>query len=1026
MGAHLTVMAIDLTSGMPVLQPSGVAECIERLAASGGSGHPLTVYRMQFHSGWRFEDAHQLVAYLRQLGVTHLYSSPILKARSGSRHGYDIVDHNAINPELGSEEDFFSLVQELKSSGMGVLLDIVPNHMGVGYGSNPWWQDVLENGRTSAYAEFFDIDWEPLKAELHGKVLLPVLGGQYGEELERGNIVVSWDDGGFRANYFDKTFALDPRTYATVLEGTGVLSAEAAAPDMALLTQIAASFRNLPPPTVVDAGLVAFRRREVAELKGRMAELVERSSSVRAAIERALRRINGRPGAPDTFDLLHQLLEAQAYRLAHWRVSAEEINYRRFFDINDLVGVRMENPGVFAATHRLIRRLLANRTIDGLRLDHPDGLFNPAQYLVRLQTLYAASQCRGPEPQGEVGEDGIEREVQAAFPDARSGSSHPLLYVVVEKILEQGEQLPENWAVDGTVGYEFGMLLTNLFIDGNNRRAFTNLYHRFLGAPLDPDSIIYESKHLILHTSLASEVAVLTHQLQEICSADRHARDFTLKMLADGIREVIACFPVYRTYVDASGRVSDRDRAYINEAVSRAKRRNESTAHAAFDLIRDILLLKQPRSAELGRKQLYFTMKFQQLTGPAMAKGLEDTACYIYNRLVSVNEVGGSPREFGITAEEFHKANQARLENWPRQLLETSTHDSKRSEDVRARLDVLSEMPKQWSAQVLRWRRANRTRKRIISDGRTVPDPNEEYLLYQTLVGAWPFQMESLEDRGQFLQRVQEYMNKAVHEAKVNLSWTNPNPEYVQALGQFLTGILEPGKGKRLNSFVPQLQAFLPVVLFFGAVNSLAQVLLKLTVPGVPDIYQGNEMFDFSMVDPDNRRPVDYQLRQQALEDLLERKRAGDLPALCHELLGNYQDGRTKLWTTLQALHFRREHPELLTQGSYRPLTVSGSGSQHVVAFAREHQTGFAVVVVPRFACTLMQSAATGSAAPYGSEAWLEAWSEAWKDTQVHLPVASPARLTNLFTGEWLEAEERSLACGGLFRHFPVALLSAE
>jgi (1->4)-alpha-D-glucan 1-alpha-D-glucosylmutase len=597
--------------------------------------------------------------------------------------------------------------------------------------------------------------------------------------------------------------------------------------------------------------------------------------------------------------------------------------------------------------------------------------------------------------------------------------------VVVEKILEQGEQLPENWATDGTVGYEFGMLLTNLFIDGRNRRAFTNLYHRFIGGPLDPDSVVYESKHLILHTSLASEVAVLTHQLEEICSADRHARDFTRKMLSDGIREVIACFPVYRTYVDARGNVSDRDRAYINEAVSRAKRRNESTAHSAFDLIRDILLLKEARTAELGRKQLYFTMKFQQLTGPTMAKGLEDTACYIYNRLVSVNEVGGSPREFGITPEEFHKANQTRLANWPRQLLETSTHDSKRSEDVRARLNVLSEMPKEWSAHVMRWRRTNRTRKRIISDGRTVPDPNEEYLLYQTLVGAWPYQMETAEDEQQFLQRIQAYMSKAVHEAKVNLSWTNPNPEYVQAVEQFLAAILQSGKGKRANAFVPQLQALLPAVMFFGALNSLAQVLLKLTAPGVPDIYQGNEVFNFSLVDPDNRRPVDYQLRRQALADLLENQNSGDLPSLCHELLREYRDGRIKLWTTLRALHFRREHSELLSQGAYRVLTVTGSGSQHAVAFAREHETGFAVIVVPRFAYTLMKDAA-GSEAPYGSDAWLQAWSEAWKDTQVQLPLASPARLKDVFTGEWQESEERSLHCGELFRHFPVALLSGE
>ncbi len=760
-----------------MLQPSGVAECIEHLAASGGSVRPLAVYRMQFHSGWRFEDARPLIAYLHKLGVTHLYSSPILKARSGSRHGYDIVDHNAINPELGGEEDFRSLVRELKSSGMGVLLDTVPNHMGVGYGSNPWWQDVLENGSSSVYAEFFDIDWSPLKPELHGKILLPVLGAQYGEELERGNIQLSWDDGAFRVNYYDKSFALDPRTDAMVLEGTGVLSAESSDPDMALLTQLAASLRSLPPHSTEDPALVAFRRREAPELKARLAELVERSPAVRSAIDRALQRINGRTGAPDTFDLLHHLLEAQAYRLAHWKVSAEEINYRRFFDINDLVGVRMEIPKVFAATHRLIRRLLADRTIDGLRLDHPDGLFNPAEYLVRLQVLYAASQCCGPKPQGQVGENGIELEVQSAFTHSESLPYHPPLYVVVEKILEQGEHLPENWATDGTVGYEAGTLLTNLFIDSRNRRAFTNLYQRFLGGPLDADSVIYESKHLILHTSLASEVGVLTHQLQKICHADRHARDFTLKMLADGIREVIASFPVYRTYVDARGKISDRDRAYIIEAVSRAKRRNESTSHAAFDFLRDILLLKEARTPELSRKQLCFTMKFQQLTGPTMAKGLEDTACYIYNRLASVNEVGGSPREFGIPPEEFHRANQARLESWSRQLLETSTArqqaQRRRARPVERSFRDAQAMVRAGHCAGARIEPANA----LFPTAAPCPIPTRSICSTRPWWGLGPSR-RSWGKTPQFLKRVQQYMNKAVHEAKVNLSWTNPNAEY--------------------------------------------------------------------------------------------------------------------------------------------------------------------------------------------------------------------------------------------------------
>jgi (1->4)-alpha-D-glucan 1-alpha-D-glucosylmutase len=967
---------------------------------------------MQFQADWRFEDARRLVPYLHALGVTHLYSSPILKARAGSTHGYDIVDHNAINPEIGTEDDFRALVRDLKAAGMGVLLDIVPNHMGVGYGTNPWWQDVLENGRASAFAEFFDIDWEPLKPELHGKVLLPVLGSPYGEELEQGRIQVRWDADGCRVQYYDKNFAVDPQTFGLVF---GPDLPPAAEPDLQRLAELLSDLRNLPARDVGDAALVARRREQAPRLKAALKDLWERSPAVQEAVRQATIRINGRPGDPESFHDLHRLLEAQAYRLAHWVVSAEEINYRRFFDINDLVGLRMENPEVFAATHRLIRRLLAEGGIDGLRVDHPDGLFNPVQYFTRLQTLYAAARCCGPEPQGEVGENGIELELQSAFAQWESAPRPPLLSVLVEKILEAGESLPADWAVDGTVGYEFGVLLNNLFLDSRNRRAFTNLYHRFIGGALDADSVIYESKKLILHTALASEVAVLTHRLQEISNSDRYARDFTRKMLSDAIREVIACFPVYRTYVDARGNVSERDRAAIVEAVARAKHRNEIMASAVFDYLRDILLLKEsPRSLDLSRKQLYFTMKFQQLTGPAMAKGLEDTACYVDNRLVSVNEVGGSPAQFGTSVEEFHRAGQVRAERWPFQLLETSTHDSKRSEDVRARLNLLSEMPKLWSANVMRWRRANRTRKRIISDGRTVPDANEEYLLYQTLVGTWPWRLDSPEERGRYLRRIQQYMNKAVHEAKVNLSWTNPNPEYIQALEQFIAKILQPGKRTRPNTFLQQMEAFLPPVFFFGAIASLAQLLLKATAPGVPGLYQGNEFFDFSLVDPDNRRPVDYSVRECALQELLAEVHAGDRRRLCERLLAQYQDGRLKMWTTLQALRFRREHADLFRHGRYLPLEASGEGRDHVVAFAREHLGDAAVVVVPRFAYTLMKGE---PAHPFA---------EAWQDTRVMLPGSLPLRWENVFTGEACEipdAGARSLSCGDLFRVFPVALL---
>ncbi|HET8666618.1 MAG TPA: malto-oligosyltrehalose synthase, partial [Terriglobales bacterium] len=788
------------SSGILSREITGISECMDRLASRKFHDRPVSTYRLQFHANFRFSDALAIVPYLHALGVSHCYSSPILKARSGSMHGYDITDHNALNPEIGTEAEFRQFVAGLKSRGMGLILDTVPNHMGVGYGDNPWWQDVLENGRSSEFASFFDIDWEPVKTELCDKVLIPILGNQYGAELESGRIKLTYDDGRFLLRYYDKTLPIDLQTVPMIFEPIGDLRAQQVRiglleAERTQLENLLWDMRQLPPHTASDPDQAALRARQVPELRNRFCELVERAPRVRELVDAAIKLCNGDPGQPRSFDALHRLLEGQAYRLAHWRVSAQEINYRRFFDINDLVGLRMENPKVFAATHRFLRKLLADGLVSGIRLDHPDGLLNPVQYFTRVQMLYAASQCCGPEAVPPVAENGIEIEVQDIFGQHDWMSSQAPLYVLVEKILEHGEELPPDWPVDGSVGYDFANLVNGIFIDQRNSRFFTGLYRRFIGGPVDVDTLIYEAKMLIMRTALSSEVTVLSHLLEEIASTDRHARDFTRPALTDAIREVIACFPVYRTYIDERGNVSDRDRQYIVEAVARAKRRNPSTTTALFDFLRDILLLNIPEnvSIDLHRRRLNFTLKFQQLTGPVMAKGLEDTVFYVYNRFVSVNEVGGSPAEFGRPVEEFHRANSERAEHWRFSMLATSTHDTKRSEDVRARLNVLSEMPRPWAAQVMRWRRSNRARKRSIGDGRLVPDPNEEFQLYQTLVGVWPLQINAKGDRESFVQRIKAYMTKAVHEAKVNLSWVNQNPEYVQALEQFIERILRPG-----------------------------------------------------------------------------------------------------------------------------------------------------------------------------------------------------------------------------------------
>jgi (1->4)-alpha-D-glucan 1-alpha-D-glucosylmutase len=1004
-----------MRSSTPTLIPDNqeLTDLLERIVTER-KDRPLSTYRLQFHKGFRLEHARELVGYLHDLGVSHLYASPFLEARSGSMHGYDIINHERLNPEVGTEDDLRGLARELGAREMCIVLDIVPNHMGVST-RTPWWRDVLQHGRASQYAEFFDIDWNPLKPELHNKLLLPVLGDQYGEELEQGRLQVRNNDGELVVQYYDHDFPLDPQSLPLIFDAQGGVPADEnkrSSADLNAVAELIERLRTLPPHSTTDPAQARERMKTWDSIRPRWTELLRNSSAVKALLDRALPAINGRPGESGSFDLLHLLLELQVYRLAHWRVSGEEINYRRFFDVNDLVGLRMENPQVFAATHRMLRRMLAEKLISGVRIDHCDGMLNPRQYLIRLQMLYAAARINGLEAVEPLAENGISQEIQNAFSQNDwMYSQHPL-YAVVEKILEPGEELPEEWPVDGTSGYDFTNLVNGIFIDQQNEHAFDRIYLRFAGPMTDVDTLIYQSKKLIMHTALASEVNVLTHLLGEISSDDRRARDYTLKTLRDSIREAIACFPVYRTYIDERGEYTQRDREYIERAIRRAKRLNPGTSESVFDFLRDTLLLKGGRLDEmLYRRRLYFVLKFQQLTGPVMAKGLEDTVCYVYNRFISVNEVGGSPKHFGLHVDDFHHGNARRAERWPNSMLATSTHDTKRSEDVRARLNVLSEMPKLWSAFVMRARRMNRGKKITISDGRTAPDPNEEYLLYQTLVGMWPVQAH-MQDRGELIQRLQDYMTKAVHEAKVNLSWVNQCPEYVDALRNFIAAILTDSA--RTNAFVEVLQDFLQPIAYFGIINSLAQTTLKLTSPGNPDVYQGTELWDFSLVDPDNRRPVDYALRRELLASL--RQPNTNPPDLCHELIDSWQDGRIKMWTTLRALEVRREHPELFHQGGYVPLQATGM-TRNVCAFARVHHARnaatpeMAVVAVPRFAYAMMGGKPSAS---------LE---EAWGNSAINIPEEGPQEFTNVFTGETVRAEGCSLLCRELFHQFPVALL---
>jgi (1->4)-alpha-D-glucan 1-alpha-D-glucosylmutase len=985
-------------------------ECVDRVIKSDARV-PVSTYRVQMHKDFNFADAQAIAGYLKNLGIGDFYSSPIFEARPGSMHGYDVTRHDRLNPELGGDEGFATFSQELQKQGLGLLLDIVPNHMGVGNDS-VWWQDVLENGHASRYSEYFDIDWTPLKPALRNKLLLPILGDQYGAELENKHIQVSIQDGRTRIHYYDHSMPVAPRTIHLIFDqgaGTPV-------PDW--FRNLLHAIEELPPHETSNDDLREQRQAQLDDLLPRLREAL-RSQEMQPVIEKALAEINGTEGDPHSFDHLHALLDAQPYRLASWRTSAEEINYRRFFDVNDLVGLRMENPAVFAETHCLIRSLIATGQVTGLRIDHCDGMFNPRQYLIRLQLLYLASQCAGPNPQQATAANGIERSVLDTVRGYDWSQSQGPLYTVVEKILEPREYLPTAWPVRGTSGYDFVYLANGIFIQSANEKRFDNLYSQVLGHTVDPDELIYRSKLQVMQTALASEVYALTNLLSRIAASDRRARDFTDNILETVLRQTIAAFPVYRTYIDDRGEYGARDVAFLRYAIARAKRLNPDVDASAFDFLRETLLLQEPVA---GTKQkpdaqmLYFALKFQQLTGPVMAKGVEDTAFYVYTRFLSSNEVGGSAKSFGISLETLHQSNQERLRNSPDTMLTTSTHDTKRSEDVRNRLNVLSEIPQVWASSVRKWQRMNAKFKQKMEDGRVAPDNNEEYLLYQTIVGAWPWKWEPA-DRDNFIERIRQYSSKALSEAKVNLSWINPDPEYMKAVHAFITAILMPGAKGKESAFVKSLDALMPQLQIFGAVNSLAQVVLKSSVPGVPDFYQGNELWELTLVDPDNRRPVDYKLRAGYLEELQAMADSEGPAAACRSVLSNLADGRVKLWTTHRILQLRQKEHLLFRKGEYTVLEVSDNRKENLIAFSRKDAASgrSMIVAIPRFACSLMRSKAE---LPLGT---------AWGNDLLKVPENAGTRYTNIFTGESIEVTERqAIPLSSLMASFPVAVLISD
>jgi (1->4)-alpha-D-glucan 1-alpha-D-glucosylmutase len=853
---------------------------------------PRATYRLQLRAGFGFSEAASVAAYLARLGVSHVYLSPFFKARPGSSHGYDIIDHAELNPELGTEADYAAMIDAFRREGLKTILDIVPNHMGVGGADNPLWLDVLEWGPESRYAGWFDIDWSARDGG-GGKVLAPVLGAQYGEELRSGRLTLKFhDDGTFAVWAYDEhKLPLCPLTYPTVLGR-----------DCETLDRMADRFRDLPPwrPQIAERALI---------LKAELAELVRGDARARGEIEQRVSAFNR------DWRELDRLIADQFWRVAFFRVAEDEINYRRFFNINDLAGLRMELAPVFAHAHARVLRMLDAGEIDGLRIDHVDGLFDPKSYLKALRD-------------------------QAARP----------FYLVVEKILAQHERLRADWPVDGTTGYDYLNLSLALLVDSSAGTAFSETYRAFAGAGAAYDDIARASKFRIMDNEMASELGALARAAARLARQSPMTADLTRAILRRAVRAIVACFPVYRIYVDLSGEIDEADRRDIAWAVKRARRFDPDVHESAFDFIESLLTaeMSRPGLKDIGRTAaLRFAMKLQQFSGPVMTKGVEDTAFYRFNRFNALNDVGGAPERFGIAPLLFHKANAQRAEHWPHAMLATATHDTKRGEDARARLAVLSEVPDEWRRQTSAWSRLLRARLGDV-EGRAPPDRNDEYMFYQMLVGSWPMDMldgptpEGLEA---YQARIVTALEKSLREGKQRSSWAAPDVEYEDAMRAFAREALRPDGGF-LSSFLP----FIKRVARLGVQNSLVQTALKLTAPGVPDLYQGCELWDLSLVDPDNRRFVDYGQREAGLAAIApqldcEQDRAELFESLAHD----YSDGRIKLALSALLLAFRRDHPELFAEGDYQPIELTGEDAHWALGYVRSALNRRLAVLVARF-----------------------------------------------------------------------------
>jgi (1->4)-alpha-D-glucan 1-alpha-D-glucosylmutase len=911
---------------------------------------PSATYRLQLGSAFGFRDAAALAPYLARLGVSHVYFSPYLRSRPGSTHGYDIVGHGEPNPELGSAADFAALSAALRDHGLGQIVDIVPNHMGVGGADNPWWLDVLEWGAQSQYARWFDIDWEARGREGDGKLLVPFLGNQFGIELAAGALRLSFDAeaGSFAVWAYDThKLPISPLDYDRILGR--------AHPQLERFGDAFAHLGQERPHTAARA----------RELQAELAAAVAADPELRAAVVEATARFAGRTGDIESWSRLGALIARQHWRPAYFRVAADDINYRRFFNVNDLAGIRMELPELFEQTHDFLFALIADGVIDGLRIDHIDGLLDPRQYCLRLRE-------RAPRP----------------------------IYLVVEKILAPHERLPPDWQVDGTTGYEFANLVTGLLIDPAGEAPLTHFYAEFTGQDEDFADLVRSAKIGIMENEMAGELSVLAREAYRVARSNPMTADFTHNLVERALKQIIAAFPVYRTYVDGEGRPSEADRRDIDWALAQARRRDAALDPSVFDFLHGLLtcdLVAEPGSGFSRIEVVRVAMRAQQFSGPVMAKGLEDTAFYRFNRMLALNEVGGHPAQFSVSVAAFHQANRLRAQHAPHAMLTTATHDTKRGEDARARLAVISEIPDEWMRQVTLWSRMLRGPEGA-SGSDEWPDTNDEYAFYQVLLGAWPVELMGTAREPDalraFCERVEGAMIKAVREAKVHTTWVRPDEDYEGRILRFVRHALD---AERTNPFLESFAAFQAGVAGLGARNSIVQTVLKLTVPGVPDIYQGAESWDLSLVDPDNRRPVDFAQRARLLDG---SEAATDLGAL----LGAWQDGTIKLRTIAALLRLRSRCRGLFETGTYTPVTVSGPAAERVCAFLREGDGETVLVAV------LLHPARGADDLP---------------ETTLALPAGLSAHWASVLDGASIEISSPDLSAADLFADLPAAVLHA-